>query len=441
MNTKRKWMYGIGNAGAQFIWTFTGSFLTQYYTDSVFVSAAFIGTMMLVMRLADGATDIIQGILIEKTHTRFGKARPWLILSIIPLLLTTVLVFNVPSSLSGTGKSIYICVTYFLMATVFYTMFSLGYWAMLPLVANDEKERAGLSAAANICGFVSGTLISVITVPILNALGGSGSQTAWRVVAVVFALFALVLSVACVVFTKENKKQTEIKQKPIKIKTSVRELLHTKYFYIAVGFAVCTSMIGAIVLGAPLYFCRDVLGNSNYYPYLALVYSVTTVIALAVAPKLYEKAGKRRVMYMGCVVAILGRITGIFNPYSLALTLVGTFITAVGMSMYTAGAWTLASEIVDYLEPRLNTRIEGLATTATSFGNKVGTGFGAAALGWSLAYGGYNAKLPVQSVSVQKAEIFLLYFLPMILCAISFFLIRAWKISTEKRLRPIKAIG
>ncbi|MDR0944321.1 MAG: glycoside-pentoside-hexuronide (GPH):cation symporter [Ruminococcus sp.] len=441
MISKRKWMYGIGNAGAQFIWTFTGSFLTQYYTDSVVVSAAFIGTMMLVMRLADGITDIMQGILIEKTNTRFGKARPWLIISIIPLLVTTVLVFNVPQSLSGTGKAIYICITYFLMATVFYTMFSLGYWAMLPLVAGDSKERAGLSSAANICGFVSGTFISVITVPVLNALGGSTSQFAWRIVAVIFTLFALVLTVACVITTKENKKLKTDKAKPIRIKTSMRELLHTKYFYIAVGFAVCTSMIGAIVLGAPLFFARDVLGNSNYYAYLALVYSLTTVVVIALSPKLYDRFGKRRVMYMGCAIAILGRIAGIFNPYSLALTLVGTFITAVGMSMYTAGAWTLASEIVDFLEPRLGTRIEGLATTATSFGNKVGTGFGAAALGWALAYGGYDASLPSQGIAVQKAEIFLLYFLPMVLCAISFFLIRAWKITTEKRLKPIQAIG
>jgi GPH family glycoside/pentoside/hexuronide:cation symporter len=438
MNSKQKWMYGLGNAGAQFIWTFTGSFLTQYYTDSVLVSAAFVGTMMLIMRLADGVTDIIQGVLIEKTHTRFGKARPWLILSIIPLLVTTVLVFNVPGTLTGTGKAIYICITYFLMATVFYTMFSLGYWAMLPLVAREDKDRARLSSAAKICGFVAGTLISVITVPILNALGGSNNQYAWRIVAVVFALFALVLSVLCAVFTKERKRDKKSENRKVEIKTGVRELLHTKYFYIAVGFAVCTSMIGAIVLGAPLYFTRDVLGNSNYYPYLALVYSITTVIGLAVAPKLYDKAGKRQVMYSGCVVAILGRIVGIFNPYSLSLTLVGTFITAVGMAMYTAGAWTLASEIVDHLEPKLGGRIEGLATTATSFGNKVGTGLGAAALGWSLAYGGYNARLPRQGVMVQRAEIFLLYILPIVLCAVSFFLIRAWKISTETRLKAIR---
>jgi GPH family glycoside/pentoside/hexuronide:cation symporter len=441
MNSKQKWMYGLGNAGAQFIWTFTGSFLTQYYTDSVLVSAAFVGTMMLIMRLADGITDIIQGVLIEKTHTRFGKARPWLILSIIPLLVTTVLVFNVPQSLTGTGKAVYICITYFLMATVFYTMFSLGYWAMLPLVAREDKDRARLSSAANICGFVAGTLISVVTVPILNMLGGSNSQTAWRVVAVVFALFALVLSVLCVVFTKERGQHKSVETRPIQIKTGVRELLHTKYFYIAVGFAVCTSMIGAIVLGAPLFFSRDVLGDSNFYPYLALVYSVTTIVALGLAPKMYEKAGKRRIMYSGCVVAILGRIVGIFNPYSLALTLVGTFITAVGMSMYTAGAWTLASEIVDFLEPKLGGRIEGLATTATSFGNKVGTGFGAAALGWALAWGGYNARLPKQGIMVQRAEIFLLYIIPIVLCAISFFLIRAWKIQTEIRMRATKVVN
>jgi GPH family glycoside/pentoside/hexuronide:cation symporter len=439
MKTKDRWMFGLGNAGSVFIWTFTGSFLTQYYTDSVLISAAFVGTMMLIMRLADGVTDIVQGILIEKTNTRFGKARPWLMLSILPLIITTALVFNVPASLGGTGKLVYICITYFLMATVFYTMFSLGYWSMLPLVTSDAHERNKLSSISNICGFVAGLIISTGTVPLLNAFGGSRSQTAWRVVAIAFTSAALILAVLCVITTREKRLENAEKRPDGYIKTGVTHLIHTKYFYIALVFAVSTSMVGAIVLGAPVFFSRDVLGNSNYYPFLALAYVLPTLFGLALAPRFYKIFGKRRVMALGCAVAVLGRIVGIFNPYSLPLTIAATIVSAVGMSLYASGLWTQASEIVDFLEPRIGMRIEGLATTATSFGNKVGTGLGAAALGWALAIGGYNPTAAVQTAGVMKAEIFLLYVVPIIMCTVAFFMMFLWTIADEPKVKVRKA--
>jgi GPH family glycoside/pentoside/hexuronide:cation symporter len=439
MRAKDRLMFGLGNAGSVFIWTFTGSFLTQYYTDSALISAAFVGTMMLVMRLADGITDIIQGVLIEKTNTRFGKARPWLMVSILPLIITTALVFNVPASLTGTGKLVYVCVTYFLMATIFYTMFSLGYWSMIPLLTSDMNERNKLSSISSICGFVAGLVISTGTVPLLNAFGGSTSQTAWRVVAVCFTAVALILAIMCVVGTRERNAESAKDRPEHYIKTGVTHLIRTKYFYIALVFAVSTSMVGAIVLGAPVYFSRDVLGNSNFYPLLALAYVLPTLFGLALAPKFYTIFGKRRVMALGCAIAVLGRIVGIFNPYSLILTIIATIISAMGMSLYASGLWTQASEIVDFLEPRIGIRIEGLATTATSFGNKVGTGFGAAALGWSLAYGGYRAGAPVQSASVQKAEIFLLYVVPIIMCSVAFFMMFLWTIENEPKVRIRKA--
>jgi GPH family glycoside/pentoside/hexuronide:cation symporter len=439
MTAKSRLLFGLGNAGSVFIWTFTGSFLTQYYTDSVLISAAFIGTMMLVMRLADGATDIIQGVLIEKTNTRFGKARPWLMISILPLIITTALVFNVPASLSGTGKLVYICITYFLMATNFYTMFSLGYWSMLQLVTNDIHEKNKLSSVSNICGFVAGLVISTGTVPLLNAFGGSRSQTAWRVVAIAFTAIALILALLCVISTRERKAGASEARPEGYIKTGVTELIRTKYFYIALIFAVSTSMVGAIVLGAPVYFSRDVLGNSNYYPLLALAYVLPTLFGLGFAPRLYKAFGKRRVMGLGCAVAVLGRIVGIFNPYLLSLTIIATIISAIGMSLYASGLWTQASEIVDYLEPRIGIRIEGLATTATSFGNKVGTGLGAAALGWSRAYGGYDPSAAVQTAGVKKAEIFLLYVVPIIMCSVALFMMFLWRIANEPKIKMRKA--
>ena len=132
-NSKPTWKeilaFAVGDGGCNLVWTTIGSYLTLYYTDSVGLAAAAIGTMMLLTRLLDGISDLIMGSIIDRTHTKWGKARPWILWTAIPMGLGLVLMFSVPSGLSSGGKMVYAVITYILMAVAIYTACNLAYTA------------------------------------------------------------------------------------------------------------------------------------------------------------------------------------------------------------------------------------------------------------------------------------------------------------------------
>lgn len=168
-----KLAYALGDLGSNFVWTFCSSWLTLYYTDSVLLAAGMVGTMMLILRLFDGVSDILFGIMIEKTHTKMGKARPWFGASIIPLVVTQLLVYNVPSQASLGAKTVWVIVTYFLLTVVFYTINNLSYHAMLSRFSLDPDDRSKVSSVRGIFAFLAGLLLSIMTPAILNGNGGS----------------------------------------------------------------------------------------------------------------------------------------------------------------------------------------------------------------------------------------------------------------------------
>ena len=141
-----KLAFAVGDGGCNFVWTTIGSFLTLYYTDSVGISAAVIGTIMLLTRLLDGVTDLGRGALIDRTRTRWGKARPWVLWSAVPMGLGLVLLFNVPASLGSSGKIAYAAITYTLVAAVIYTACNLSYNTRLSLTAPNPKDRVLMSS-------------------------------------------------------------------------------------------------------------------------------------------------------------------------------------------------------------------------------------------------------------------------------------------------------
>lgn len=139
--TGEKVRFAFGDVGYNIMWGFVGSFLTYYYTDSILISAGVVGTIMLLARFLDGASDILMGIIIEKTSSKWGKARPWLLWMIIPLIITFLMVFYIPPFLGGTAKIVYIAVTYTLLSAVTYTASNMAYITLFTLFAPDSNDR------------------------------------------------------------------------------------------------------------------------------------------------------------------------------------------------------------------------------------------------------------------------------------------------------------
>ena len=427
--------YAAGDIGCNFAWTFISGFLLLYYTDSVGMSAAVIGTMMLIARIMDGASDILMGIVIEKTNTRWGKARPWLLFFCVPFAVNLFLLFHVPTGINETGKLVYIYVTYIFLTVICYTAINLSYNAMLPRFSLTPHDRNIVSAFRGIAVMIAALLISVVTPILLVYFGGYQNQISWDTISAIYACIALIMLAITFIGVKEKiavNLSGDGKQAKISIKNALSILLRNKYFYLAIFLFVAFYSITGMG-GVMIYFARDVLGDINLFGFLSGINLVPMLICIPFLPMMYDKFGKRNVMMTGAWISAAGCALQLINPANVTLYVIFTVVRGFGFIMFSMPIFTLASDIVEFIDSRHGMRTEGLVTSANSFGLKVGTGLGSAMVGWILAFGKYDPEAVVQPPSAHNAMIVLQIVIPMILSTILAVLMIFWDIEKYQK--------
>ena len=423
---KEKLFYAIGNIG-NCSWLLTSSFLSMYYTDSVFLSAAFMGTMMLVCRIFDGVSDLIMGMIVDKTKTRFGKARPWLLFMMVPLNICVFLMFRVPGGFSDTGKNIYALVTYFLVTVVFYTVINIAYQALLPRFSLSVQDRNVTNVIRTAVDIIATIVFSMVVPIIIEANGGYSSQAGWSKVALIFCTVSVVSYLICFLGIREKIAVDEGSAATDngKIKEGLKILLTSRYFYISAFTATTFAIVGGAT-GVNIYFARYILQNDALYSLMSVISFGPMMLALPFIPALFKKFGKRKTMAAGLLIAVIGGALNFIDPYSAPLYFATAFIRSFAGAPLTASLMTLPGDVVDYNHWKHGIRIEGLTTSANSIGTKVGTGLGSAILGWLLAFSGYDGSLAVQTESALNSIIFCAIGLPVLVMAIACVLILFW---------------
>ena len=404
---KEKFAYALGDVGCNFIWAFTSSFLVLYYTDSAGLTAAFVGTMMLVSRILDGASDITMGLIIEKTKSRWGKARPWLLWGSIPFAISLILVMNVPGGLNESAKHIYAYITYIFMVVFCYTAVNLAYHAMLPRFCSDPQDRNTVSVVRLFCVIFVALIISIITPNLLQTFGGIRNQSAWSTVAAIYASLAIICLLINFLVVKEKVPLTvtETKNK-VPLKLAATAIFKNKYFVLTLGLFVF-NYIGSGIGGIQIYFARDVLGNAGLFGIIMLAGAIPMLIAQLILPSLFKRFGKRTVCMFFTLFQILSGVLILSNPFSLYFVLIAFSIRGFGTAALAAVIFTFSADIVDYGEWKTGIRAEGFAYSSTSFGMKVGTGLGAAILGWSLSASGYIGALETQTQQTVQGIVYI----------------------------------
>jgi len=399
------------------------------------MSAAFIGTMLFICRVFDGGSDIAMGFIIEKTNTRWGKARPWILFSCVPLAVSLILIFNVPGILSVTGKQIYIYATYIFMTVICYTSVNLSYYAMLPRFSLTSHDRNIVSAIKGVAVIIAALSIAIITPMLLEAFGGQQSQSAWRMISGIYAAIGLAMLLITFFGVKEKippNMDSEGKPVQVPMKKALSILLRNKYFYLATAlFVVFYAITGTG--GVTIYFARDVLGDANLFGLISAVAIFPMLIGIPILPALYKKFGKRNIMLLGTLVTAAGCALQLINPANLAFYLVFAVVRGFGSIMFSLPIFTLASDIVELDERRHGMRTEGLVTSVNSFGIKVGTGLGSAMVGWLLTLGKYNADAAVQLQSSLNAMILLQIGLPLVFNVLLAVLLIFWDIEKVQK--------
>ena len=428
---RTKLAYAVGDIGCNFIWTFVSGFLLLYYTDSVGISAAVVGTMFMITRVFDGFSDITMGIIIEKTHLRLGKARPWVLFFSLPLALSLVAVFHVPGQLDTGSQNAYMYASYLFLAVICYTAVNLSYNAMLPRFSLTSHDRNVVSAIKGIAVIVAAMVISVLTPILLEQFGGSTQQGAWDKIAMIYAALALILLLITFFGVKEKIPVMDaagnIQKVPIKKALSL--LLRNKYFYLATLLFLVFYAINGLG-GITIYYARDIMGDEKLFGLMSAIQIVPMLIGIPVIPSLYKKYGKRNIMLIGALISAAGCGLQLLQPADLTLYLVFAVIRGLGSIIFSMSIFTLASDIVELDEKRYGMRTEGLVTSVNSVGMKVGTGLGSGMVGWLLAAGRYSAGNTTQPQTALSAMIWLQIAIPLILTLLLALFLLFWDIDS-----------
>jgi GPH family glycoside/pentoside/hexuronide:cation symporter len=422
--------YGSGDFGMSFGWSLMGGFASFFLTTVVGLSAAIAGTIFLVSRLFDAASDVIVGTLVDRTHTKQGKARPWMFRAALPAGISLVLFFTAPE-FNDIGKIIWVFLTYNLMSTVCYTCANIPYGALSPLMTRDPGSRVGLNISRMLCAILSGVISSSITLPIVNSLGG-GSD-AWFRVSIVFAAVMTLMILAAALFSKERYGESDQKkvEEKLPLKTALGNLLKNKYWAIMTGCMVIFYMMQNTTNGVNVYYFTYILDRPNSMGLAAIAMALPMLIGIMLAPLLVKKFGKRNLARVSALGGVIGPLLLLANPTSLTFVLIKCVISGIMMAPFTAVGFAMIADVCDYGYWKTGVRAEGLINSAISFGSKFGTGIGAGIVGWGLAAGGFDGALAIQPDSALGAMKFLMIGTPIIINILQFVLLCFYKLDRE----------
>ncbi len=399
----QKISYSLASGGGNVVTTIIGGFIAAYLTDSVGLTAASVGTMMLLMRFADIVTDFFMGAIVERTKTRWGKARPWLLISAIIIFVALILEFSTPGNLSMTGKLVYAYITYFFINCIGFTSFMIPHTALLSIITFNGIERQKIAAMEQIINQVFGMAVSIFWVPLTVGIGFRNTACVYAVLSAAFILVGFF-------GTRENiyegKKDTHTEQQNESFQSSLKVVIRNKYFWIEMGIFGLLLFHNMAQGAVGYYFSNSVLNNANLVGLFSVAGMLPALLMNMIVAKLVAKFGKQKVLIFGAIVITVTSILMGLNYMNIPMLVVLTVIKGFFMGSMFSCAFALTGDVVDYGEWKLGVRSEGVTIAGFSLGQKIGMGLGPAVATWILAAGGYDGLAMVQTVSAKSAIIF-----------------------------------
>lgn len=394
--------YGCGDTSCNVVWGAVSTILTLFYTDYVGISPAIVGLVMLLSRVFDGVSDLIMGFVVERTNSRWGKSRPWILWSSLPFAISIVLLFTVPQT-NETLQFLYLFVTYNFCTTICYTAINLPYGSLSTMMTRVSYEQ-GMLCIVRMAMSPFGKILAVsFTLPLVHMMGND--QMAWVKTMSIWAVVALILLLIC--FWKcEEKVDVRAKIKnPIKvpIKKGLRALLTNKYFYIALSFWAMQNVI-ACVSGTMLpYYCKYIFHDDKLFGILFMVETLLMIaVTLFICPILLKKYGKRNMSLAGAVIALIGHVIYCLNPLDFNWVLMSCVIRGIGLAPLNSVIFAFLGDVVEYGQWKSHIRSESLVFAGGSFGAKIGSGIATAIMTGLLQFVGYVSSDTGSAVQPQN---------------------------------------
>lgn len=415
--------YGSGDIAGNVVYAFLSSFVMIYLTNTVGLNPGIVGSLIAASKFFDGVTDIFFGAMIDKTKTRLGKARPWMLYAYVGCAIALVAIFAVPANMGKTSQYVWFFIAYTLLNAVFYTANNIAYSALTALVTKNSKERVQMGSYRFIFAFSTSLLIQSVTVGAVAALGGGASG--WRTLAIIYAVIGLVVNTISVLSVKElpqeelNESREDAEAGTETEKYGLVEavkLLAANKFYLMICGVYILQQIYTAMINMGIYYMTYVLKNENLYGVFSWAVNIPLIIALVFTPTLVAKwNGMYKLNLRGYMLGTLGRGLVVVAGYmgSVPLMLLFTAVAALGQGPWQGDMNAVIASCSEYTYLTKHRRVDGTMYSCTSLGIKLGGGLGTAAAGWLLAASGFDAAAAVQSESCIQMLYFMYLWLPL----------------------------
>ncbi len=438
--------YGSGDIAGNVVYAFLSSFVMIYLTNTVGLNPGIVGSLIAASKFFDGVTDIFFGAMIDKTKTRLGKARPWMLYAYIGCAIALVAIFAVPVNMGKTSQYIWFFIAYTLLNAVFYTANNIAYSALTALVTKNSKERVQMGSCRFIFAFSTSLLIQSVTVGAVAALGGGASG--WRALAVIYAVIGLVVNTISVLSVKELPEEelnesgedagNEAETEKYGLVEAVKLLAANKFYLMICGVYILQQVYTAMI-NMGIYYMTYVLKNENLYGVFSWAVNIPLIIALVFTPTLVAKwNGMYKLNLRGYMLGTLGRGLVVVAGYlgSVPLMLLFTAAAAFGQGPWQGDMNAVIASCSEYTYLTKHKRVDGTMYSCTSLGVKLGGGLGTAAAGWLLAASGFDGTAAVQTESCMRMLYFMYLWLPLIISLIITFVLS--RMNVEKANDELK---
>ena len=441
--------YGFGDMASSMFWKLFGAYLMIFYTDVFGLPAAVVGTMFLITRIWDSAFDPIVGVVADRTHSRWGKFRPYLLWLAAPFGIIGVLTFVTPDW-SPTGQLVYAYVTYSLMMMI-YSAINVPYASLLGVMSPNPKERNTLSTYRMTFAYIGSFIALLLFMPLVNFFSGNSKdlgdqQTGWTMAVVVIAILCIILFFGCFAWTKERVKPIKEAQNPLK--EDLKDLFKNKPWWILLGAGVAALVFNSIRDGATVYYFKYFVVEEDYATvsffgmsfvlsglYLALGQAANIIGVIAAAP-VSNRIGKRNTYMWAMIIAtVLSVIFYWFDKEDLIWMFVFQALISICAGSIFPLLWSMYADCADYSELKTGNRATGLIFSSSSMSQKFGWAIGTAITGWLLGFFGFQANAVQSEEAISGIKMFL-SFLPAVGTILSVVFISMYPL-TEKKMKDI----
>ena len=441
--------YGLGDMSSSMFWKLFGAYLMIFYTDVFGMSAAVVGTMFLITRVWDSLFDPVVGIIADRTESRWGKFRPYLLCLAVPFGVFAILTFYTPE-MDDTGKIVYAFITYSLMMMV-YSAINVPYASLLGVMSPNPQDRNVLSTFRMMFAYIGSFLALLLFMPLVNAFTGGDTaqevqQHGWLMAVVVFAVACSVLFLLCFAFTRERVKPVKVEKTPLK--TDIRDLLSNRPWWILLGAGIASLVFNSIRDGATVYYFKYFVDEAAFGDvtiggvpfvlsglYLA-VGQASNIIGVVAAAPVANIIGKRQTFMWAMIVAtVLSILFYFLDRNQLEMIFLLQILISICAGSVFPLLWSMYADCADYSELTTGNRATGLIFSSSSMSQKFGWAIGTAITGWLLAAFGFQANAVQNADTIQGIRMFL-SLLPAVGTALSVIFIFFYPL-TERKMQEV----